>query len=420
MLGPFILRELTTSVKAMSNSTAQSPQKKLKIAVLIRDFVSTGGAEKYALEVTRRLALDHDLHVFAQHWSFDGKEKITFHRIPRFFIKPSFLNQLLFSYFTHRSVDRSFDIIHTYERVSHFDVFTVQSSCFRSLITRQRSLWRRVLAWISVSISPRKMAYLWLEKKQFTYDKGRLLIAVSENIKKNVQDNYSLPDDSFRLAYTAVDIDIAIKGRDNNRHKELRSRFGIAEDDLVILFVGTEFKRKGLDALLKAAASIPRSNIKLVVAGGGGGKLKKYTKLAEELGLGDNIIFLGLVPDVEKLYAISDIYILPTLSDPCPLSPLEAMASGLATIMSCSRYAGTAELIANGEALILENPKDTREIASALLRLMEKSYRDELSEKGRRLAETLTWERTAEDTLSTYYEVLKRKGSHPPHPVNPV
>ena len=413
MLGPFILRELTTSVKTMSNSTALSPQKKLKIAVLIRDFVSTGGAEKYALEVTRRLALDHDLHVFAQHWSFDGKEKITFHRIPRLFIKPSFLNQLLFSYFTHRSVDRSFDIIHTYERVSHFDVFTIQSSCFRSLITRQRSLWRRMLVWLSVFISPRKMAYLWLEKKQFTYDKGRLLIAVSENIKKNVQDNYSLPDDSFRLAYTAVDIDIAIKGRDNNRHKELRSRFGIAEDDLVILFVGTEFKRKGLDALLKAAASIPRSNIKLVVAGGGGGKLKKYTKLAEELGLGDNIIFLGLVPDVEKLYAISDIYILPTLSDPCPLSPLEAMASGVATIMSCSRYAGTAELIANGEALILENPKDAQEIASALLRLMEKSYRDELSEKGRRLAETLTWEKTAEDTLSTYYEVLKRKESNP-------
>jgi UDP-glucose:(heptosyl)LPS alpha-1,3-glucosyltransferase len=400
-------------IRTPSDSPTQSPEKKLKIAVLIRNFVSTGGAEKYALEVTRRLSLDHDLHVFAQHWFFDGKEKITFHRIPRLFIKPSFLNQLLFSYFTHRSVDRSFDIIHTYERVFHFDVFTIQSPCFRSLITRQRSLWRRILVWLSVSISPRKMAYLWLEKKQFTYDKGRLLIAVSENIKKNVQDNYSLPDDSFRLAYTAVDNDIAIKGLDNNRHKELRSRFGIAEDDLVILFVGTEFKRKGLDALLKAAASIPRSNIKLVVAGGGGGKLKEYTKLAEKLGLGDNIIFLGLVRDVAKLYAISDIYILPTLSDPCPLSPLEAMASGVATIISCSKYAGTAELIANGEALILENPKDAQEIASALLRLMEKSYRDELSEKGRRLAEALTWERTAEDTLSTYYEVLKRKGSNP-------
>jgi UDP-glucose:(heptosyl)LPS alpha-1,3-glucosyltransferase len=395
------------------NSPAQSPQKKLKIAVLIRDFVSTGGAEKYALEVTRRLALNHDVHVFAQDWSFDGKEKITFHRIPRFFIKPSFLNQLLFSYFTRRSVDPSFDIIHTYERVSHFDVFTIQSSCFRSLITRQKNFWRRMLVWLSVFISPRKMAYFWLEKKQFTYDKGRLLIAVSENIKKNVQDNYPLPDESFRLAYTAVDSNIAKKGGNNNRQKELRSKFGIAENDLVFLFVGTEFKRKGLDALLKAAASIPRSNIKLVVAGGGGGKLKEYTKLAEKLGLGDDIIFLGLVRDVDKLYAISDVYILPTLSDPCPLAPLEAMASGVATIISCSKYAGTAELIKNGEALILQEPKDSNEIANALRRLMDESYREELKEKGRRLAEELTWERTTEDTLSTYYEVLERKGSKP-------
>jgi UDP-glucose:(heptosyl)LPS alpha-1,3-glucosyltransferase len=269
-----------------------------------------------------------------------------------------------------------------------------------------------MLAWLSVFISPRKIAYLWLEKKQFTYDKGRLLIAVSENIKKNVQDNYPLPDDSFRLAYTAVDSNIPKKG-DSNREQELRSQLGIAEDDLVILFVGTEFKRKGLDALLKAVASIPRSNIKLVVAGGGGGKLKEYTKLAEELGLRNDIIFLGLVRNVQKLYAISDVYVLPTLSDPCPLSPLEAMASGVATIMSCSKYAGTAELIKNGEAVILENPKDTQEIANALSRLMEKSYRDELSEKGRQLAETLTWERTTEDTLSTYYELLERKKSQP-------
>jgi len=395
------------------NSPAQAPQKKLKIAVLIRDFISTGGAEKYALEVTRRLALGHDVHVFAQGWTFDGKEEITFHRIPRFFFRPSFLNQLLFSYFTRRSMDASFDVIHTYERVSHFDVFTIQSSCFRSLITRQKRLWRKILVWLSVAISPRKMAYLWLEKKQFTYEKGRLLIAVSENIKKNVQDNYPLPDDYFRLAYTAVDSNMAKKSGDHNRRKELRSKFGIAESDLVFLFVGTDFKRKGLDALLKASASIPRSNMKLVVAGGGGGRLEAYMKLAENLGLGDDIIFLGLVRDVEELYALSDAYILPTLSDPCPLAPLEAMASGVATIMSSSKYAGTAELIKNGEALILEDPKDVDEIANALRRLMEGSYRKELSEKGRRLAETLTWERTAEDTLSTYYEVLERKGSEP-------
>ena len=169
------------------NSPIKSSQKKLKIAVLIRDFVSTGGAEKYALEVTRRLAREHDVHAFAQKWSFQGDEKITFHKVPKFLTKPSFLNQLLFSHFTHKSLDDSFDVVHTHERVTHFDVLTIHTPCFRSLVTRQNSWWKRLFIWFSIALSLRKLAYLWLEKKQFAHNEERLLIAVSENVKKNVQ-----------------------------------------------------------------------------------------------------------------------------------------------------------------------------------------------------------------------------------------
>jgi glycosyltransferase involved in cell wall biosynthesis len=71
-------------------------KKRLKIAILIRNFVTTGGAERYAMEVTRRLAKDHEVHVFAQEWTYYGNEKIYFHRIPKYFERPSFLNQLVF------------------------------------------------------------------------------------------------------------------------------------------------------------------------------------------------------------------------------------------------------------------------------------------------------------------------------------
>jgi len=208
------------------------PRKKLKIAVLIRDFVSTGGAERYALEVTRRLALEHDVHVFAQEWDYEGGEKITFHRIPKFNTKPSFLNQLLFSYFTRRFLDESFDIIHTHERVSHFDVLTIHCPTFRSVLTQHKSPWRRFLVWFSVACSPRKLAYLWLEKKQFTLKRKRLLIAVSENVKKNVQTNYPLPDEYFRLAYPGVDSGMAITGDSDSHLTELRSKLGISDNDL--------------------------------------------------------------------------------------------------------------------------------------------------------------------------------------------
>ena len=228
-------------------------------------------------------------------------------------------------------------------------------------------------------------------------------------MKKNVQANYPLPDESFKIAYPGANSSTSTKTAVNGRVKSLRSKYGISEDELVILFVGTEFKRKGLDALLKGFALVPRSKAKLVIAGGGAGRQEEYIKLAEHLGVEDSVIFLGLVSDIQEIYAISDAYIFPTLSDPFGMAPLEAMVSGVATIMSCSQYAGIAEHMQNEEALILEDPKDPDEIASSLRQIMDKSYRRELSQKGRQLAEKLTWEKTTASTLSAYYEVLKRK-----------
>jgi UDP-glucose:(heptosyl)LPS alpha-1,3-glucosyltransferase len=384
----------------------------LRIAVLIKRFVSTGGAERYAMEVTRRLALQHEVHVFAQEWSFQGDQKIIFHRIPRLLAKPSWLNQILFSHFSRRAVGDSFDIVHSHEKVTKFDVMTVHSPCFRSFMTHEKRAWKRVLMWLSVPFSPRKSGWLLIERKQFSHHPAKLFLPVSENVKRDVQTNYSLPDDCFRIAYPGVDSKMK-RGIDDTgmAASAVRSKLGISEDELVFLFVGTEFKRKGLDALLRALTLIPHSKVKLVVAGGGGGKMKKYRNLAEDLGLGNHVVFLGLVKNVEELYAISDAFILPTLSDPSPMAPIEAMTFGLPTVMSCSEYSGAAEHIKSGEALILNNPHDPNEIAGALRKVMDAGFRAQLGRKGQALAAGLTWEATAANTLSVYEEVLRRKSA---------
>jgi UDP-glucose:(heptosyl)LPS alpha-1,3-glucosyltransferase len=267
--------------------------------------------------------------------------------------------------------------------------------------------------WFRVVLSPLRLAYLWLEKKQYTYDNERLLIASSEYIMKNVQMNYPLPRHAFRIAYSGVDSNLVFKQNPTDRGM-LRDKLGIPRDDLVILFVGTEFKRKGLDALLKGFAAIVDSNLTLLIAGGGGGRKKEYVRLAKNLGIGNRTIFLGLAEDVENIYAASDIYVLPTLSDPSPLAPLEAMASGLATIMSNECYNGTAEHIKHGEALILSDPRDPEEIAAALRKLTDTAYRLELGKKGRRIAESITWEKATEVTLAAYHDVLNRKKQRAP------
>lgn len=383
---------------------------RLKIAVLIKRFLRTGGAEKYAMEVVRRLAMDHEVHVFAHEWIFDGPESITFHKIPRICHKPAWVNQLFFAYFCRNAVAAGFDVVHSFEKVPTFDVMTVQSPCFKSPELRQLGRWRRFLDVVGTALSPRKLAWRWLEARQFAEDGRRVIIAVAEKVKRNVQDCYGLPDDYFCLAYTGVEVPKIALGYSRQESDAMRAQLGLSADDVVVLFVGTEFKRKGLDALLQAFALVPRGRFKLLVAGGGGGKLDYYKTLTDKMQLGSEVRFLGLVQEIERVYPIADLYILPTLADPCPLAPLEAMAAGIATIMSASDFNGSAELIRNGEALLLSDPHDPREIVDVLMKLTDNRIRQELAEKGCQLVRQLTWDKTAAETLSAYRMAIERNG----------
>ncbi|MBN2033301.1 MAG: glycosyltransferase family 4 protein [Deltaproteobacteria bacterium] len=383
--------------------------KRLKVAVLIKRFIQTGGAERYALEVTRRVAARHDVHVFSHEWSFRGDEKITFHRIPRYVTKPTWFNQILFSHLTHKAVGNGFDIVHSHEKVPNFDVMTIHSPCFRSFLFKNKKPWKRILPLLALPFSPRKMAWLGLEKKQFAYHHKRLFIAVSEKVKTDVQANYPLPDESFRIAFPGVDAGMKRRIRAGTDQQKSRSEYGLAQDDLVILFVGTEFKRKGLDALLQALSLYPQSKCRILIAGGGGGKMNRYKSLAKELGLREQVVFLGLVEEVAKLYALSDAIILPTLSDPWAMAPLEAMLYGVPAAVSSAEYCGAAEHIKSGEALIINDPRDPRKIAEAINKLKDPVLRAKLSRRGQALASKLTWEKTTERTLSTYYDVVQRK-----------
>ena len=289
--------------------------RRLTIAIVIKRFLRTGGAERYALEVVRRLAVDHEVHVFAHEWVFDGPEPIIFHRIPRICRKPAWLNQLFFSYFCQRATHTGFEIVHSFEKVPTFDVMTVQSPCFKSPDLRGQGAGWRLLDAVRMALSPRKLAWRWLEHRQFTDDGRRIIIAVSEYVKRNVQACYPVADASIRLAYTGVDVPEGARSLTAEEQARVRAEWGLSPQDVVMLFVGTEFKRKGLDVVLKGLALLADPSFKLLVAGGGGGRMEHYRRMARGLGIEAHVQFLGLVQQVERLYAIADLYVLPTLAD---------------------------------------------------------------------------------------------------------
>ena len=209
------------------------------------------------------------------------------------------------------------------------------------------------------------------------------------------------PEDRIWVVYNGVDRErfnpgLAEKYRDPVR-AELRPE---PEVNRCFLFVGSGYARKGLAELIQALKYCPG---KLLVTGRD--KAGPYKSLAHKCGAADRVKFLGPRPDVERLYASADVFVLPTLYDPFANVCLEAMASGLPVVTT--KETGAAEVIEPGVNGYTTNlPVDPRDLAEKLEKAMHLN-REGLYRANNRVLTKFTWENNLEMTLEAYNTIIK-------------
>jgi glycosyltransferase involved in cell wall biosynthesis len=196
------------------------------------------------------------------------------------------------------------------------------------------------------------------------------------------------------------------------RRKACRLSLLYAEDDFVLLLIGNDWKKKGLDTLLKALALVSDLPLRLLVVGSDDSSL--YRPLLERLGLQDRVRFEKPSSDVLSFYAAADLYIAPSLEDSFNLPISEAMACGLAVIASAN--AGASELIRDGETgFILRDPKDHLELAS-LIRQIQAENEQRLAigaAASLYLMANYSWDDNTDKTRQLLESILARSGSFP-------
>jgi phosphatidylinositol alpha-mannosyltransferase len=196
---------------------------------------------------------------------------------------------------------------------------------------------------------------------------------------------------------------------------------------LNILFVGRLEKRKGLKYLITAyrhvKKQIPES--RLIVVGPGTRMRKGYERQVKEAGLKDDVIFVGSVSsdDLPRYYKTADIFCAPaTGQESFGIVLLEAMAVG--TPIVASRIDGYASVLTHGREGLLVPPKDSGELARALLRMAkDESLRQEMGNRGMLTARNYSWQRVAQTVVAYYNDVLSRcqaQGSLTEYEVSPA
>jgi UDP-glucose:(heptosyl)LPS alpha-1,3-glucosyltransferase len=227
---------------------------------------------------------------------------------------------------------------------------------------------------------------LGIERRALAAGTCRHIIVNSQMVRHDIMTRYDVPSAKIEVIYNGVDIE-RFHPRNRAAGAEIRQAAGFGPEHLVFLFLGSGYKRKGLDLLLKAFQVVAkaRPEARLLVVGYDS-DLESYRKQAQQLGCGKKVHFLGGRSDPEYCYGAADVYVLPTRYDPFANSTLEALATGLPVITTDGN--GGGELIEAGvQGGVVPLRDGVGGLSAELLRWCDASRIRIASDAARRLAE---------------------------------
>jgi glycogen(starch) synthase len=163
------------------------------------------------------------------------------------------------------------------------------------------------------------------------------IIAVSLLTKNIVSHHYGIDPNKVEVVYNAVEVNG--NGFDEEKYK-------IHKDEKIVLFLGRITMQKGPEYFIAAAKKVLEvmDNVKFVMAGSGD-MIRRTIEMAASMGIGHKVLFTGFLrgSDVERVFKMADLYVMPSVSEPFGIAPLEAMSHDVPVIVS--KQSGVSEIL---------------------------------------------------------------------------
>ncbi|MFV9631153.1 MAG: glycosyltransferase [Methanosarcinales archaeon] len=194
------------------------------------------------------------------------------------------------------------------------------------------------------------------------------------------------------------------------RRGEFKKKYGIKDDEKIVLYLGRIHKIKGIDLLVNAFAEIVEEldNIKLIIVGPDYGFLSILKRQIEGLKIGNKILFTGPIYGRDKLeaYVDADVYVLPSVYEAFPTTVLEAWACGTPVIIT--DRCGIADIVDGRAGCVVEYDKD--QMQNAIIKVLsDEELRRGFREEGRKLVKNeFGWEGVVLDIEKIYLGLIGR------------
>ncbi|MFH1439428.1 MAG: glycosyltransferase family 4 protein [Candidatus Woesearchaeota archaeon] len=229
------------------------------------------------------------------------------------------------------------------------------------------------------------------------------IMSVSKFTKNKIVEHYGIPAEKITVVHNAVEF---------NGNKFDKSAEKIKDGDHVVLFLGRITIQKGPDWFLKAAKRVLeyknigyKNNVKFVVAGNG--DMEGYMiEEAARMGIADKVLFTGFLrgKDIDRAYSMADLYVMPSISEPFGITPLEAMRNNTPVLIS--KQSGVSEIL---DHALKVDFWDIDDMANKIIGVL--NYQEAhkcLQENGAKEVMKFDWNNPAKKCIDVYNNVLKK------------
>ena len=356
----------------------------MRLAFCLFKYYPYGGLERDFLRIAKACQqCGHTIDVYTMRWQGDmptgfniniiNAKALTNHQRCKIFSKQ--LEICL--------QQQAYDVVIGFNRMPGLDIYYAADPCYVAATKAKHNAWYR--------LTSRYRIYAKLEQAVFNSNSATKILLLTPKEKNNFIEYYGTVNERFYILPPGVATDRVLPANKNKIRQQLRQTYSLGDEDKLILMIGSDFKRKGVDRALIALSALPltlREKTKLIVLGKG--NIKPMLALAKKLKINNQVNFLGGVDNVTEFLASADLLLHPARQETAGMVLLEALVAHLPILVTSN--CGYAFFIEQAQAGLLINnqPFNQQELNEKLVTMLSQSQM------------YLTWKKNALNYINTH------------------
>lgn len=352
------------------------------VAFCLYKYFPFGGLQRDFMRIASTVAArGHHVRVYTQSWEGECPKTFELIHVPVKSHTNHGRNAEYYAWVQNHLKAHPADRVVGFNKMPGLDVYFAADVCYAEKVAQEKGFLYR--------LTSRYRHYAAFERATFEHGKSTKLMMLTDKQITDFQKHYQTEPERFKILPPGIYPDRKYSEKIPNSREIYRQKNGIKEQQNLLLQVGSDFVRKGVDRSIEALAALPESlrhNTLLFVVGQD--KPRKFEVLAEKLGVRSNVHFFSGRNDVSELMAAADLLLHPAYQEAAGIVLLEAITAGLPVLTTA--VCGYAHYIADANCgTVIAEPFSQEQLNEVLRKsLTQSSLRMAWAENARHYADT--------------------------------